>query len=161
MLYSKKVMEHFRHPHNYGRMKKPSGIGKVGNIVCGDVLWLYIKVRGDKLSNLKFETFGCAAALATSSVITDIAKGKTIGEALKMGNQQVVKELGGLPPVKIHCSLLAIDALYEAIYDYLQKSGKPVPPGLEKKHQKILKDMQNVEKRYKEMVGSENLKQDL
>jgi nitrogen fixation NifU-like protein len=154
MLYSKKVMEHFRNPHNYGRMNNPDGIGKVGNIICGDVLWLYIKVKDGKLAELKFETFGCAAALATSSVITDIAKGKTIEEALKMTNQDVIKELGELPPVKIHCSLLAVDALYEAIYDYLSRAKKPIPPELEKKHRKIRKDRENVEKRYGDFMES-------
>ena len=122
--YSKKVIEHFKNPHNYGKMKNPDGIGKVGNIICGDVLWLYIKVEKDKkgkeiVKDISFETFGCVAAISTSSVVTDLAKGKTLEEIIKIESNKVVKSLGGLPPIKHHCSLLGIDALSEAIYDYL------------------------------------------
>lgn len=136
-MYSKKVIEHFQNPHNYGKIKNPDGIGEVGNIVCGDVMHLYIKVEKEKIKDIKFETFGCVAALSTSSVVTDLVKGKTITQALKLKNQDVVDELGGLPLIKIHCSLLVIDTLKEAIYDYLLKNKKPIPEKLKKIHQRI------------------------
>jgi len=131
-MYSKKVIEHFKNPHNYGRIKNPDGIGKVGNLRCGDIMYLYIKVEKEKIKDIKFETFGCAAAISTSSVVTDLAKGKTISQALKIKNQDVIDKLGGLPMIKIHCSLLAINALKEAIYDYLSKNKKPIPEKLKK-----------------------------
>ena len=134
--YSEKVIEHFRNPHNYGKIEKPDGTGKVGNLKCGDVMHLYIKVEKDVIKDIKFETFGCAAAISTSSVVTDLAKGKTIKQALKIDNSAIVKLLGGLPLIKIHCSLLAVDALQEAIYDYLSKNKKPIPEKLKKAHQR-------------------------
>ena len=125
-IYSKKVIEHFQNPHNYGRIKDADGIGKAGNPICGDVLYLYIKVgENEVIKDIKFETFGCAAAISTSSVVTDLAKGKTIKEALKIDSARIVKSLGGLPSIKHHCSLLAIDALKAAINDYLSKKKKP------------------------------------
>lgn len=159
-LYTKKVIEHFKNPHNMGRIKNPDGVGKVGNIVCGDVLWLYIKVRKDKkgreiIKDIKFETFGCVAALATSSVITDLAKGKTIKKALKLSREKIVKELGGLPPIKLHCSVLAVDGLYEAIYDYLTKQKRKIPRELEKIHQRIEKEKKLIEEKYKEWIKAE------
>ena len=159
-LYTKKVIEHFKNPHNMGRMKNPDGIGKVGNIICGDVMWLYIKVGKDKkgreiIKNIKFETFGCVAALATSSVITDLAKGKTIEEALKINRNDVVKSLGGLPPIKLHCSVLAADALTEAIYDYLSKNKREIPKELRETHQRIEKEKKEIEERYKEWIKIE------
>ncbi len=135
--YSKKVLDHFRNPHNLGKIDNADGVGQVGNIVCGDVMKLYIKMREDKIEDVKFETYGCAAAIATSSAVTDLAKGKTIDEVMKMNNQSILKSLGGLPPVKIHCSMLATEALKEAIYDYLVKTGKEIPEDLEKAHQRI------------------------
>ena len=137
--YSPKVIEHFQNPHNYGKITNADGVGEVGNIVCGDVMKLYIKVRDNVIKDIKYETFGCAAAIATSSVVTDLAKGKKISEALKMTNHSVLKELGGLPPIKIHCSLLAVDALNEAIYDYYKNIKKLIPKPLEAKHKMILK----------------------
>lgn len=124
--YSKKVMKEFEHPHNIGEIKNPDGTGKVGNIVCGDVMLLTIKV-GKKASkeiieDIKFKTFGCAAAIATSSMITEMAKGKTLDEAYKIERSDVSKELGGLPPIKEHCSNLAADALKKAIDDYRSKN---------------------------------------
>ena len=159
-MYTKKVIEHFRNPHNQGKIKNPDGIGKVGNIVCGDVMWLYIKVRKKKngediISNIKFETFGCTAAIATSSVITDLAKGKSIKEALKINKTKIVESLGGLPPVKIHCSVLAADALDEAIYDYLSKNKKNIPEELKKRHQKIMHEKKNKEEKYKDRIETE------
>ncbi len=123
-LYSEKVMEHFRHPRNVGEMKNPDGIGHVGNPICGDIMELYIKVMNNKIIDAKFKTFGCGAAIATSSMITGMVKGKTIEEALKISNKAVVEALDGLPPVKMHCSVLAKDALKSAIDDYLGKKAK-------------------------------------
>lgn len=138
MLYSKKVIKHFKEPHNYGKIRNPSGIGKVGNPVCGDVMHLYIKVDKDEIiKDIKYETFGCAAAIATSSIVTDLVKGKSVKKALDIDSKKVIKALGGLPVIKIHCSLLAVDALQEAIYDYLSKNKKPVPVFLKRSHQKI------------------------
>ena len=120
-MYSEKVMDHFKNPHNVGKIENADGIGVVGNRACGDVMKLYIKVEDNKIVDIKFETMGCAAAIATSSIITDLAKGKTIEEALKITKDNIVEELEGLPPVKVHCSLLAIDALHAAIKDYKEK----------------------------------------
>ena len=122
--YSKKVIKHFQEPHNYGKMKNPDGVGKVGNPVCGDVMHLYIKVEKEIIKDIKYETFGCVAAISTSSVVTDLAKGKTLQEALKIDSNKVIKSLGGLPAIKIHCSLLAVDALKKAINDYLLKKNE-------------------------------------
>jgi len=122
--YSKKVIEHFQDPHNYGKMKNPDGVGKVGNPICGDVMHLYIKVEKEIIKDIKYETFGCVAAISTSSVVTDLAKGKTLQQALKINSNKVVKSLGGLPDIKHHCSLLAVGALKKAINDYLSKKKK-------------------------------------
>jgi len=128
MQYSKKVIEHFTRPHNQGVIKNPSGIGMVGNPVCGDVMKIYIKVknckkRGAVINDIKFETLGCASAIATSSMITDLAKNKTLSEAMKITRQDVADALDGLPPIKMHCSNLADDGLHKAIEDY-QKNKK-------------------------------------
>ena len=123
--YSDKVMEHFRNPQNVGVIKNASGTGHVGNAVCGDIMELYIKVEDDTIVDAKFKTFGCGAAIATSSMVTELVKGKSVGEALKISNRAVAEALGGLPPIKMHCSLLAEQALKSAINDYLKKSGKP------------------------------------
>lgn len=148
-LYTPKVMETFRSPHNYGKIKNPSGIGKVGNIVCGDVMWLYIKVdKKDVITEIKFETFGCVAAIATSSMITDLVKGKTITQALKIRKDDIIKQLGGLPSIKYHCSVLAVDALIEAIYEYFLKEGRDFPGDLLERHKKIQKEKDIIEKRY-------------
>ncbi len=122
-MYSPKLMEHFRKPRNMGQMKNPDGVGKVGNPVCGDVMYLYIKVKDDRIANIKWETFGCAAAIGTSSIITEMAKGKTLDDALKITKKDVADELGGLPAIKMHCSVLSTDALKGAIEDY-RKKGK-------------------------------------
>jgi nitrogen fixation protein NifU and related proteins len=141
--YNSKVMKHFLKPKNVGEIKNPDGVGKVGNMSCGDIMYLFIKVKNIKgkevISNIKFKTLGCAAAIATSDVVVDLAKGKTIKEALKVSNKDVIKNLGSLPPVKIHCSLLAEQALSEAIYDYLKKNKKEIPKELEEKHKRNLK----------------------
>jgi len=120
-VYSKKVEEHFFHPHNVGEIKDADGVGKVGNPRCGDIMKVFIKVKDDRIEDIKFKTFGCAAAIATTSVMTDLVKGKTIQEALKVTNRQIVEELGELPPIKLHCSVLAADALKAAISDYQKK----------------------------------------
>jgi len=134
--YTASVMEHFSKPHNYGKIKDPDGVGKVGNIYCGDVMWLYIKV-------------------ATSSAITDLAKGKTLEEAIAIDKREIVQSLGGLPPIKLHCSVLAADALAEAIYDYYTKQKRQIPAALEEKHQRIKKEKDIVEEKYKDWVKRE------
>jgi len=121
-LYSQKVMEHFRNPRNVGEMENPDGIGHVGNPVCGDIMELYIKVKDDTIIDARFKTFGCGAAIATSSMVTEMVKGKSIKEALEISNRAVAEALGGLPPVKMHCSVLAEEALRSAIDDYLKKN---------------------------------------
>jgi len=119
--YTKKMMAHFANPHNMGQLDNPDGIGKAGNPVCGDVMHLHIKVKNNRITDIKFQTLGCASAIATSSMVTDLAKGKTIEAALKITNAQVASELGGLPPIKMHCSVLAEQALRAAIEDYMKK----------------------------------------
>ncbi len=120
-MYSKEVMDHFMNPRNVGEMPDADGVGVEGNPVCGDVMKLYIKVKDDKIVDAKFQTFGCGAAIAVSSMITEMVKGKTLDEALKISKEQVAEALGGLPPQKMHCSNLGADALKKAIEDYKQK----------------------------------------
>lgn len=127
--YSKKVLDHFKKPHNQGIIKNPDGVGLVGNPTCGDIMRLYIKVSKNKkgeeiIKNVKFETLGCGAAIATSSMVTDIAKGKTLDEALKITKKDVTDELEWLPPTKVHCSNLAADALHEAIKNYRKEKNE-------------------------------------
>ena len=128
MLYSKKVMEHFKNPRNMGKMKDADGVGKVGNTICGDVMWMFIKVSNDKgkerISDVRFQTFGCVAAIATSSMTAELAKGKALKDAMKIGRKDVADSLDGLPPIKMHCSNLASDALRAAIKDYYKKKGE-------------------------------------
>ncbi len=121
-LYSEKVMEHFRNPRNVGEMENPDGVGHIGNPVCGDIMELYIRVSDGVITDAKFKTFGCGAAIATSSMVTELVKGKTIEEALSLSNTAVTEALGGLPPVKRHCSVLAEEALKSAIADYVSRS---------------------------------------
>jgi len=123
-VYSEKVLEHFRNPRNVGVIEDADGVGTVGNPVCGDLMTMYIKVEDDRIVDIKFQTFGCGAAIATSSMATELAKGKTLEEALKITKQTVAEALGGLPPQKMHCSNLAADALKRAIADYLKKAGR-------------------------------------
>jgi nitrogen fixation NifU-like protein len=138
MQYSKEVLKHFKNPHNQGVIKNADAVGQAGNPVCGDVMKIYLRIdrrqttddrRQKKLSDfiikdVKFETLGCAAAIAVSSVLTDIVKGKTLAQAMKIKKDKIVKDLGGLPPVKIHCSMLALEALHKAIEKYEVKSKK-------------------------------------
>jgi nitrogen fixation NifU-like protein len=127
MIYSQKVMDHFKNPHNQGSIKDASAVGEVGNPACGDVMKIYLKIgrqqtidnrQQDVIEDIKFETLGCAAAIAVSSALTDIVKGKTLDEALKITKDKIVEELGGLPAPKVHCSMLGVDALREAIENY-------------------------------------------
>jgi nitrogen fixation NifU-like protein len=120
-MYSEKVLEHFKNPRNVGEIKDADGVGTVGNPVCGDMMTMYIKVKDDHITDIKFKTYGCGAAIATSSMTTELAKGKTVNEALEITRQSVADALEGLPPVKMHCSNLAADALHEAIMDYRKK----------------------------------------
>jgi len=120
-MYSEKLLEHFRNPRNVGEIPDADGIGEVGNPICGDLMTFYIKVKDNRLVDIKFKTFGCGAAIAVSSMISEMAKGKTIEEALKISNEDVAEELGGLPKNKLHCSNLGADALHAAIRDYLSK----------------------------------------
>lgn len=122
--YSEKVMQHFLNPHNVGELPDANGVGNVGNPVCGDIMRLYIKVESDRIVDVRFKTFGCGAAIATSSMLTDLVKGKTIDEALKISNQAVAEALDGLPKIKMHCSVLAEEALKAAIDDYNKKLKK-------------------------------------
>ena len=122
--YTEKVLEHFRNPKNMGKIKDADGIGTVGNPVCGDVMTIYIKVKKDKIEDIKFKTYGCVAAVASTSIATELVKGKTLDEAMKLTRDDVANELGGLPEIKMHCSNLASDALKEAIKDYRKKNKK-------------------------------------
>jgi nitrogen fixation protein NifU and related proteins len=123
-MYTEKVMDHFQNPRNVGEIKDASGVGTEGNPVCGDLMTIYIKVEDNIITDIKFKTFGCGAAIATSSMITEMAIGKTIEEALKITRNDVAEELEGLPPVKMHCSNLAADALKAAIADYKMKQAE-------------------------------------
>jgi nitrogen fixation NifU-like protein len=125
-IYSEKVMDHFTNPRNVGEISNPDGIGEEGNPVCGDMMTFYIKVKDDRLDDVKFKTFGCGAAIAVSSMVSEMAKGKTIDEARKITPELVAKELEGLPKNKFHCSNLGAQALNKAIDDYMAKHGKSV-----------------------------------
>ena len=123
-MYSEKVMDHFRSPRNVGEIEDASGIGEVGNAVCGDMMTFYVKVEDGILTDVKFKTFGCGAAIAVSSMVSEMAIGRTVEAALKLSNADVAKELGGLPPNKLHCSNLGADALHAAINNYLEQHKK-------------------------------------
>ncbi|NLT96192.1 MAG: Fe-S cluster assembly scaffold protein NifU [Clostridia bacterium] len=120
-MYTEKVMDHFMNPRNVGEIENPSGVGEVGNAKCGDIMRIYLEVEDNIIKDIKFKTFGCGAAIATSSMATEMVKGKTIEEALQLTNKAVAEALGGLPPAKMHCSNLAADALHKAIEDYKNK----------------------------------------
>ena len=129
MLYSEKVMDHFTHPRNVGEIPDADGVGEVGNAVCGDIMKMYLKVKDGIIVDVKFKTFGCGSAIATSSMATEMIKGHSIDEALTLTNKAVVEALGGLPPAKIHCSVLAEEAVKAAIADYYKRQGieKEIP----------------------------------
>ena len=130
-MYTEQVMDHFTNPRNMGEMADASGVGTVGNAKCGDIMRIYIKVENDVIVDVKFKTFGCGAAIATSSKATELVMGKTIDEALQITNKMVMEELGGLPPVKVHCSVLAEEALHAAIKDYKERLEKGENPEAE------------------------------
>lgn len=130
MLYSDKVMDHFENPRNVGIIEDANGVGEVGNPTCGDIMKMYLKIEDDVIVDVKFKTFGCGSAIATSSMATELIKGKTITEALELTNKAVVEALDGLPARKIHCSVLAEDAIRMALKDYYDKSGREMPEEL-------------------------------
>ena len=137
MEYTEQVMDHFTNPRNMGEMEDASGVGTVGNAKCGDIMRIYIKVENDVIVDVKFKTFGCGAAIATSSKATEMVKGKTIDEALKITNKAVMEALGGLPPVKVHCSVLAEEALHAAIQDYRDRMEKGLAPATEEDDENV------------------------
>ena len=138
MEYTEQVMDHFMNPRNMGEMEDASGVGTVGNAKCGDIMRIYIKVEGDVITDVKFKTFGCGAAIATSSKATELVKGKTLDEALQITNKMVMDALGGLPPVKVHCSVLAEEALHAAIQDYKDKLAGGEKPATEEEEVKYV-----------------------
>lgn len=128
MIYSDKVMEHFQNPRNVGEIEDANGVGEVGNAKCGDIMKIYLKVEDDIIKDVKFKTFGCGSAIASSSMATELIKGKTLDEAWELTNKAVAEALDGLPPVKMHCSVLAEEAIHKAINDYRAKNGLEVKP---------------------------------
>jgi nitrogen fixation NifU-like protein len=154
------VLKHFKHPKNQGIMKNPSAVGEVGNIQCGDVMKLYLKIKknekGEKIiSDIKFECLGCVVAIANTSLITTMVKGRTLKEAMKIEQRDILKKMGKVPITKVHCSVLAVDALSEAIYDYYKKDNFLVPRELEKKHKGIQQALKYVEKKHKGYIEFE------
>ena len=134
MNYSAKVMDHFANPRNVGEIENPSAVGEVGNATCGDIMRIYLKIEDNIIVDVKFKTFGCGAAVATSSMATELIKGKSVKDALKLTNKAVIEALDGLPPVKIHCSVLAEEAVKSAVLDYLNKNGlDPLAYGIDPK----------------------------
>jgi len=154
-IYSKEIIKHFKNPKNVGKIKKPSGRGEAGNILCGDIMTLYLKIGENKkkekiIKDVKFETLGCVVAVANTSLLTTMVKGKKLEDVLKIRKDDLIKRLGQpLPLFKIHCSILAIDALKEAIYDYYLKNKLEISEDLEKEHRRITKTKEELEKRYK------------
>jgi len=155
-IYSKIIVEHFKRPRNVGKIKNASSVGEAGNLACGDLMRIYLKIKKNKkgedfIKDAKFETLGCTVALANASLLTTMVKGKTIKEALKIKKEDLIKKLGQpLPPFKIHCSVLAVEALKEAIYNYYSKNKMKIPKELKKEHQRIIKIKKEIEKRYRE-----------
>jgi nitrogen fixation NifU-like protein len=134
MLYSEKVLDHFTNPRNVGEIADADGVGEVGNAKCGDIMRMYLKIEGDVITDVKFKTFGCGAAIATSSMATELIKGSTISEALQLSNKAVVEALDGLPTSKIHCSVLAEEAIRAALTDFYKRTGRELPPALQGCH---------------------------
>ena len=139
-MYSEKVLDHFSHPRNSGEIADADGVGTVGNPKCGDIMRFYIKVENNVITDIKFKTFGCGAAVATSSMATELVKGRTLDEALELTNRAVVEALEGLPPQKLHCSVLAEEALQAALLDYYRKHGLPLPEKLREAAEKAACD---------------------
>jgi nitrogen fixation NifU-like protein len=160
--YPKEIIKHFKNPKNLGRIKNPDAVGEAGNLLCGDVMRIYLKIKernGKKIiSDVKGEVFGCVVAVANTSMLTTMVKGKSLEDALKIDKEELIKKLGGrekIPPIKIHCSILAADALHEAIYNYYKKNNLPVPKQLEIEHERIQKTIEEIEKRHKEFFRLE------
>ncbi|MEM5766574.1 MAG: iron-sulfur cluster assembly scaffold protein [Candidatus Aenigmatarchaeota archaeon] len=158
--YSKQIVEHFKRPRNMGRIENPDALGEAGNLVCGDVMRLYLNI-GEKdgkkvIKDVRFETFGCIIAIANCSMLTTMIKGKTLEEVMKIKKEDLIKKLGKpLPEIKIHCSILALDALHEALYNYYLKNKLTVPKELKKEHERIKKTLKEVEHRHKDLVDME------
>ncbi|MEM3405853.1 MAG: iron-sulfur cluster assembly scaffold protein [Candidatus Pacearchaeota archaeon] len=152
MNYNKKVIEYFTKKKYVGEIKNADGVGEVGNIICGDIMKVYIKVgkknKEEYIENIKFKTFGCVAAIASSSALAEIAIGKKLTEAIKITNKDILNKLGNLPTIKIHCSILGEQALTEAIYNYFVKNKKKIPKFLEKKHKLIMREKQAYKKKF-------------
>jgi nitrogen fixation NifU-like protein len=129
-MYTEKVMDHFKNPRNVGEIENADGVGEVGNAKCGDIMKIFLKIEDDIITDVKFLTFGCGSAIASSSIATELIKGKSVDEAVELTNKAVVEALGGLPKVKVHCSVLAEQAVKSALYNYAQKTGKTIK-GLE------------------------------
>ena len=162
MLYSKEIVKHFKNPKNVGRIKNADAIGEAGNLLCGDIMRIYLKIKERKgkkiISDIKGEVFGCLVAIANTSILTTMVKGKSLKNALKIKKDDLIKKLGGykkIPPIKIHCSILALDALHEAIYNYFKKNNLPIPKEIEKEHKKVKKTLETIEKRHREFVEME------
>ena len=147
MLYSDKVLEHFANPHNVGEIENADGIGEVGNAKCGDIMKMYLKIKDGVIEDAKFKTFGCGAAVATSSMATELVKGKSIQEAMEVTNKAVMEALDGLPPVKVHCSLLAEEAIHAALWDYAERHDIKIE-GLEKPKSDIHEGEEEEEEEY-------------
>ncbi len=126
-MYTDKVMDHFTNPRNVGEIENADGVGTVGNAKCGDIMKIYLKIENDIIEDIKFKTFGCGAAVATSSMATELIKGKSVNEALELTNKAVIDALGGLPPAKVHCSVLAEEAVRAALLDWAEKNGREIP----------------------------------
>lgn len=158
-MYTPKTLKYFKNPKYFGSLKNPNAIGKAGNVLCGDFMVLYLKIKKKNnkeiIDDIRFETYGCLAAIATSSVVCEMAKNKEIKKALGITHEKINQFLGGLPPIKMHCSLLAVDALKEAIYDYLKKNNKEIPKELEENHQRILKEQEIIEKKLEALKKNE------
>lgn len=144
-MYSETVIKHYRSPLNVGELPDADGVGVYLSETCGDVTFFYIKVEEDRIKDVRFKTQGCAASIASGSMLSQMAKGKTLGEALKISKDDVASALGGLPEVKIHCSLLATDALADAVYDYLKRRGLEIPRELVEKHEKVRPQLEKLQ----------------
>lgn len=159
-IYSKEVIKHFRFPQNVGKLKNPDGLGKAGNLQCGDIMYFYLKIGKNKsgkeiIKDVKFETYGCSIAIANTSLLTTMVKGKTLEEAAKITKEDLLKKFGNVPLIKIHCSMLAVDALAEAIYDYLLKNKREISEEMRKKHERISKERDEISHRHSELVELE------
>ncbi|MFH1968358.1 MAG: iron-sulfur cluster assembly scaffold protein [bacterium] len=159
-LYSKEVLKHFKSPKNVGRIKNPDGLGRVGNLTCGDIMYLYLIIGKDKkareiVKDIKFETFGCTVAIANTSLLTTMVKGKTLEYAMKITKNDLIKKFKNVPLVKVHCSFLAVDALTEAIYDYFKKQGRKISAELEEKHKRAEKIGTEIKHRHSAVVELE------